>query len=223
MEFSIRPMDATSRQEFESVALPLLDYLYGAAMRMTRDRAEAEDLVQDTMIRAYRFWSKFEPGTNIKAWLLTILRNTFITGVNKRNRARQFKQELGQQAESMGMEGTLPHTNPSTIAPDEALAQTTERQQILEALDSLPEDYRTAVSLADLQGLSYREIADIVECPIGTVMSRLYRGRKILHKLLFDHAVKSGRIASDHPPQQDFAKDKSTVSMSEFRKRRQQV
>ncbi|HLT34801.1 MAG TPA: sigma-70 family RNA polymerase sigma factor [Enhygromyxa sp.] len=197
---SAREMEAAARREFEQTALPLLDNLYGAAMWLTRDQAEAEDLVQDSMVRAYRFWDTFKQGTNIKAWLFTILRNTFINGYHRRGRARKFETEVHGQMRSVGPTAALAYSTSQPPGPEEVVSKQITTARIREALDSLPPDYRVAVILADLEGLSYKEIADAMDCPIGTVMSRIYRGRKLLHKLLYDHALEIGVVADGDPP-----------------------
>jgi RNA polymerase sigma-70 factor, ECF subfamily len=195
-----RPMEAAARREFEQTALPLLDNLYGAAMRLTRDPAEAEDLVQDSMVRAYRFWDSFKQGTNIKAWLFTILRNTFINGYHRRGRTRSFHSDVNAQMRSLGPTVALANSTSQPPGPEEALSTQITTARIREALDSLPPDYRVAVTLADLEGLSYKEIAEVMDCPIGTVMSRIYRGRKTLHKLLYEHAREIGIVDDGDPP-----------------------
>ncbi len=197
---SERAMEAAARREFEQTALPLLDNLYGAAMRLTRDPAEAEDLVQDSMVRAYRFWDTFKTGTNIKAWLFTILRNTFINGYHRRGRARNFQLDVNAQMRSLGPTVAVANSTSQPPGPEEAVSAQITTARIREALDSLPPDYRLAVTLADLEGLSYKEIAEAMDCPIGTVMSRIYRGRKILHKLLYDHAHEIGMVSDGDPP-----------------------
>lgn len=188
------PMEAAARHEFERTALPLLDNLYGAAMRLTRDPAEAEDLVQDSMVRAYRFWDTFQRGTNIKAWLFTILRNTFINGYHRRGRARSFQSDVDAQMQALGPAVAVANSTSQPPGPEEVVSGQITLVRIREALDALPPDYRLAVTLADLEGLSYKEIADIMQCPIGTVMSRIYRGRKALHKLLYEHAREIGIV-----------------------------
>lgn len=194
------PMEAAARREFEATALPLINNLYGAAMRLTRDPAEAEDLVQDSMIRAYRFWSTFQQGTNIKAWMFTILRNTFINGYHRRGRRRDFQNDVNSQMRSLGPTVAVANSTSQPPGPEEAVSSEITQMRIREALDSLPPDYRLAVTLADLEGLSYKEIAEVMECPIGTVMSRIYRGRKILHKLLYEHAREIGMVVEGDPP-----------------------
>ena len=193
-------MEAAARREFERNALPLLDNLYGAAMGLTRDPAEAEDLVQDSMVRAFRFWDSFKPGTNIKAWMFTILRNTFINGYHRRGRRRKMQRDVKSQMRSVGPTVAVGHSSSQPPGPEEAVLAKITNARIKEALDSLPPDYRLAVVLADLEGLSYKEIADVMECPVGTVMSRIYRGRKALHKLLYDHALEVGIVDEDDPP-----------------------
>src|SRR5579859_1107202 len=166
---------------FERVALPHLDSLYATGLRMTRDPREAEDLVQDTLLAAYRFFDRFEPGTNCKAWLFKILTNTFINKYRKRVREREVR-ELAQAEDS-----------PSLMSEDMAIASRDPEGKLVgallsddvkHALEQVPYDYRIAVVLCDLEDFSYKEIAEIVDCPVGTVMSRLHRGRRALQKLL---------------------------------------
>ncbi len=192
-------MNDAARQEFEKVALPQLDSLYGAALRLTRNPAEAEDLVQDTYVRAYRFWHTFKTGTSIKAWLFTILRNTFINRYHKTNRRRSTRSDLEAQLNALGSEAAVGRSAPPPTGAEAAIGQRVTRERIDAALESVPEDYRTAVMLADLEGLAYKEIAEIMDCPIGTVMSRIYRGRRLLAKLLRDHAVELGLLDPDAP------------------------
>ena len=188
------PMSAAAQREFVASAMPLYSNLYGSAMRLTREPAEAEDLVQDTMVRAFRFWDTYQQGTNIKAWMFTILRNTFINGYHRRGRKRDFQNDVNSQMRSLGPTVAVANSNSQPPAPDEAVSLEVTQMRIREALDSLPPDYRQAVTLADLEGLSYKEIAECMDCPIGTVMSRIYRGRKILHELLHDHALELGIV-----------------------------
>ncbi len=207
-------MDNPAREDFESTALPQLDGLYGAALRLTRNPAEAEDLVQDTFVRAYRFWHTFKPGTSVKAWLFTILRNTFINRYHRGNRRRDIEHSLEHQLRGVGS-GSAMATTASVPGPEAAVAQSMTRERILAALETIPQDYRMAVTLADLEGLSYKEIAEVMDCPIGTVMSRIYRGRRLLHDLLQDHARELGLV---EPDDQD-TKGPKTVSLEAFRKR----
>lgn len=187
-------MNVAARQDFEHVALPQLDSLYGAALRLTRNPAEAEDLVQDTFVRAYRFWHTFKTGTSIKAWMFTILRNTFINRYHRNNRRRSTRHDLEAQLNALGTEAAVARAGTHPAGPEATISRRVTRERIDAALESVPEDYRTAVILADLEGLAYKEIAEIMDCPIGTVMSRIYRGRKLLAKLLQDHAVELGLL-----------------------------
>jgi|SRR5690606_4569845 len=207
-------MKSTAREQFERTALPELDTLYGAALRMTRDSAEAEDLVQDVVVRAYRSWHTFKEGTSVRAWLFTILRNTFITRYHRGHRRRTARQDLEAQTHSLGPEIAVGHPTAQLPGPETAIAQRLTQERIQTALEALPEDYRTAVVLADLHGLAYKEIAEVMDCPIGTVMSRLYRGRRLLHKLLHDHAAELGLVegASD-------AAAPAPVDLASYRKR----
>jgi len=205
-------MDASARRRFEQTALPHLDRLYGMALKLTRNRAEAEDLVQDTAVRAYRFWHTFAPDTSVRAWLFTILRNTFITKYHRKNRRRALASDLSKEcaARDPGV-ATISAAPPS---PDTAVDHRGTREKIDAALTKLPDDYQMAVTLADIEGLTYKEIAAIMECPIGTVMSRIYRGRKLLHKILHAHATELGLV---EPPQRVQPGD--PVSLSAYRKR----
>ncbi len=183
-------------REFEVNVIPLAgEYLYGAAMKLTRSHAEAEDLVQDTLVRAWRFWASFQRGTNVKAWLFTILRNTFINGYHRNGRARAFKADISDQTSAIGPAVALANSMSQPPEADDVVVARITAARIREALELLPRDFRLAVELADLEGLSYREIAELMECPIGTVMSRIYRGRKQLHALLLDHAREIGMVA----------------------------
>ncbi len=180
---------------FEAEALPLLPGLYSAAYRLTRNPSDAEDLVQETFLRAYRGFHQFEEGTNLKAWLYRILMNTFINDYRKRQRQPQTVSDdeipdwylYSKMAES-GMEPSA-ETSVIEALPDE---------EVQEALSSLPDQFRMAVLLADVEGFSYKEIADITGVPIGTVMSRLHRGRKALEKRLWD-VVRSRGLVKDAP------------------------
>jgi RNA polymerase sigma-70 factor (ECF subfamily) len=180
------------RDSFEQAALGHLDALYATGLRMTRNPGDAEDLVQDTMLTAYRFFDRFEPGTNCKAWLFKILTNTFINKYRKRVREREIKDVLVQEEDA-----------PSLMSEDVAAASRDPEGQIVgpvlsddvkQALESLPYDYRMAVVLCDLEDFAYKEIADIMDCPVGTVMSRLHRGRRLLQKQLRDYAVREGIV-----------------------------
>ncbi|HEX7168163.1 MAG TPA: sigma-70 family RNA polymerase sigma factor [Acidimicrobiales bacterium] len=168
--------------------------LYTAALRMTRNAADAEDLVQETYLKAYRAWHTFRQGTNLKAWLYRILTNTFINAYRSKKR-RPDESEL-DEVEDLYLYrrlGGLEAAQSGRSAEDEVLDLFTETD-VKEAVEALPENFRIAVLLADVEGFSYKEIADILEIPIGTVMSRLHRGRKALQKALFDFGAQRGLV-----------------------------
>jgi RNA polymerase sigma-70 factor (ECF subfamily) len=180
-----------SRTDFEREALPHLPALYSAAIRLTRNDRDAEDLVQDALLRAYRFFDTFEAGTNCKAWLFRILTNVFCN----RYREREREREILDEAESSDA-NVEQFTGGGRAGRDveTALLGRLVSEDVERALAEVPQDFRLAVILADLEDFSYKEIAEIMECPAGTVMSRLYRGRKILQGLLYDYAVEQGII-----------------------------
>jgi RNA polymerase sigma-70 factor (ECF subfamily) len=187
------------RRDFENTALPHLGSLYGAAFRLTRNPRDAEDLVQDVMLRAYRFWDSFEPDSNCKAWLFKILTNTFINQYQKTKRHREvLSAALCEQEATDGVlvhERALSQRDPEGILLDQSLSE-----DVSAALAELPADFRLAVVLCDVEGFSYKEIADIMDCPVGTVMSRLHRGRRLLRQSLRDFAVAQGFVRSTAPP-----------------------
>ncbi len=190
--------DHSGGWNFEAEVLPFMDSLYSTAYRMSRNRQDAEDLLQETYLRAYKYYDKFQEGTNFKAWLFKILKNTFINRYRKRQRQplKNSFDEIEDSFESKLLESPLTARG---ATPEEELMVDALDQDVQKALEALPEDYRTAVELADLQGLSYREIADQLEIPLGTVMSRLYRGRRKLEAVLLQYAREHGYIRSRAP------------------------
>jgi RNA polymerase sigma-70 factor (ECF subfamily) len=188
-----------SRADFEEIALPHLDSLYGAAYRLTRNPRDAEDLVQDAMLRAYRFWDSFQKDSNCKAWLFRILTNTFINGYQKRKRNREVLNAA--KAEQEATDAVLVHENSAAQRdPKHVLLDKTLSDDVARALEELPADFRLAVVLCDVEGFSYKEIAEIMECPVGTVMSRLYRGRRLLKKSLYEFALSQGIVRAGASP-----------------------
>jgi RNA polymerase sigma-70 factor, ECF subfamily len=183
------------RSSFEDDVLLHLDALYGVAVRMTRDNAAAEDLVHDTVLKAIRGWNQYQAGTNLKAWLLRILTNTFINRYRRGGLERDVLE--GPDADPLSDRWIGAATLRGMREPErEALAPLVEAE-VQRALDSLPEHFRMAIVLSDIEGLSYKEIADVMGCPIGTVMSRLHRARAILQQLLRAHAVALGIVEPD--------------------------
>ena len=182
MLFGRRRQDSDfERDAFTAEALALLDALYGAALRQTRDADRAQDLVQDTYLKAFGARHRFAAGTNLKAWMLTILHNTWRN--RRRDRARsvvEFDSDAVEQAAAGEQPGTLAQS------PETLLLRATAAAELREALDELPETFREAVWLRDVEELSYQEIAGILGIPIGTVMSRISRGRRQLHRRVLD-------------------------------------
>jgi len=189
--------------DFAEQAMPFMDSLYAAAMRMTRNRADAEDLVQETFLKAYRGFGGFQEGTNLKAWLYRILTNTYIN-VYRAKKRRPEETDL-DDVEDLYLYKKLSSSDASALgrsAEDELFDLFTD-DEVKAAIEDLPEQFRMAVLLADVEGFSYKEIAEILDIPIGTVMSRLHRGRKGLQKRLWDFATREGLLSSDDDEQDD--------------------
>ena len=184
--------DPVLRERFEREAMPLMPSLYSAALRLTRNPADAEDLVQDTFLRAYRGFASFEEGTNLRAWLYRILTNSFINTYRKKQRQPQTV-EGPDDIDEWYLFDKLGGRNVELSAETEVLDKIPD-EAVKAALESLPENFRLPVLLADVEGFSYKEIAEIMDTPIGTVMSRLHRGRKALQKALWDTAKERGLV-----------------------------
>ena len=201
-----------TKAEFEALALPYLDQLYSAALRLTKNEKDAEDLVQDAFMRAYRFFDKFERGTNMKAWLFKILTNTFINRYRRNVKERSIVD--GSERDTVNERFILREASEYAENPEHYFFERLLSDDILRAIDQLPIDFRMVVILADLQEFSYREIAEIIGCPVGTVMSRLFRGRKLLQKTLRQHAIDCGVL-----PEDESDSDARPTDLNEYRRR----
>ncbi|MCB9786870.1 MAG: sigma-70 family RNA polymerase sigma factor [Deltaproteobacteria bacterium] len=207
-----RPTDEdAARAAFNEEALVHMDSIFNAARYMTRDAAAAEDLVQETFLRAFRFWDRYKPGTNCKAWLFRILTNTFIN----KNRKRQRTYSLIEDADTdAGIDGPLESSAFYSTPEQEYLSQLFP-EHVRAAVEALPDNFRIPVILADLHDFSYKEIAEMMDCPVGTVMSRLFRGRKQLQEELFGYALELGIISPASARDED-----GTISLETYRARK---
>ncbi|WP_370451942.1 sigma-70 family RNA polymerase sigma factor [Corynebacterium sp. 320] len=209
--------DAELLARFESDALPLLDQLYGAALRMTRNPADAQDLVQDAYMKAYQAFGSFKPGTNLKAWMYRILTNTYIN--NYRKAQRRPQESSADEMTDWQVAESASHDSVGLESAEVEALKRIPDQRIRTALMDLGEDYRMVVYYADVEGLAYKEIAEIMDTPIGTVMSRLSRGRKQLRTALKDVAAEHGiavdKGAKNASAQKASAKNASTKTTKE--------
>ena len=189
-EVPVEPV-ADVRSLFESQALQYMDQLYAAAMRMTRNPADAADLVQETFVKAYQAFGQFQQGTNLKAWLYRIQTNTFINNYRK-NQRNPYQGTIDELEDwQLGGAESVTQSTSTRSAEAEAIDHLPD-SAVKDALQAIPEDFRMAVYFADVEGFSYQEVADIMKTPVGTVMSRLHRGRRMLRDLLADYARDRG-------------------------------
>jgi RNA polymerase sigma-70 factor (ECF subfamily) len=214
-----RPKRDPLREEFDAEVLPHIDALYANALRLTHARADAEDLVQETVLRAFRFYDRFERGTNVKAWLLRIQYNTFVNRYRRSAKEREIKDSMMHEhggADVISRDALRALTDPVGTALRPLLLR-----EIEATLSNLPEDQRLVVVLADVEELSYKEIAGVLGCPIGTVMSRLHRARRALRKQLLEQAgTLVAQEGSETPKQAEGEPAASAVSLDQYRRRR---
>ena len=229
---SASPLKSAGQWDFRSGEPPFADALYGAALRLSRNRQDAEDLLQETYLKAYAHYDGFTEGTNLKAWLFRILKNAFINGYRHR-KIGPVEVDLSSGDESF--ESALERRSADAgKSPEDELVGSTMDGGIAVAMEALPEDFRIVVELADLQDFSYREVADILEIPLGTVMSRLYRGRRLLEEALLEYGRRRHYLGQESParsrrrdltaesrrPLSRHRPDAAAVKLSEYRTQR---
>lgn len=185
------PQKSEKQKAFEREALPHANLLYNFALRMTNNAADADDLVQETYLKAYRFWDKYEQGTNIRAWLFRILKNSYIN----RYRKEAKEPDTVDYDDVKNFYASIRDESADPNDLQEAIFGNLLDDDVAKAIAELPEDFRTVVILSDIEGLTYEEIAAFVDCPLGTVRSRLHRGRKLLHAKLLKYAKSRGYVA----------------------------
>lgn len=201
-------------EDFGEQALEHMDALYGTALRLTGGPAPAEDLVQDAYVRALRFRHKFDPGTNLRAWLFRIMFNLFINGIRRNKRGREIR-EGHEQADMLQRMLPEEHLAP-TNRPEEFFFEKLFSDDVVRALDALSPDFKMVVLLADVNGFSYKQISDILGIPVGTVMSRLHRGRRALRGSLHEYALSEGLIQAET----DRDSDGEPASLDDYRRRK---
>ena len=217
-------MNAQERQtlhaDFVAEAAPHLDALYATAVRLTKNGGDAEDLVQEAMLKAYRYFDKYERGTNCKAWLFKIMTNTFINRYHRQQKRQEFL--VDEDYRPLEERSVAPQDNPlhQFFGDQDTMFSRLFGDEVKHALEEVPVDFRLVVLLADLQDFAYKDIAEIMDCPIGTVMSRLYRGRRMLRAQLEEYAVAQGYIERAEDDEEDEEPASNMTSLDEYRKRR---
>jgi RNA polymerase sigma-70 factor (ECF subfamily) len=215
-----QPQDA-----FHEEAVPHLDALYGTALKLTKDEQQAEDLVQETILKAYRYFDKYENGTNCKAWLFKIMHNTFINRYRKDQKRQEYLVD-DENHRSLQERAEAPEEHPfvGEFEDEEDIYFKMFSDEVKDALNEIPTHFRMPVLLADLQSFAYKEIAEIMDCPIGTVMSRLYRGRRMLRERLGEYAEKEGYVEMEEDDEEEASEndeeaDSKTTDLNEYREK----
>ena len=219
----LKPRKSAKQREFEAEALVHLDSLYAHALRLTRSPSDAEDLVQDTFVRALRFYERFERGTNLKAWLLRIQFNSFVNKYRRNVKEASAGEAMSHEPATESTLGRGPLQ--ALLDPHGAAIAPLLAQEIQAALSKLPEDHQTVVLLADVEELSYKEIAEVIGCPIGTVMSRLHRARKALQERLSEQAEALGlyAAAAAHEATPGTPQEAQPIMLAKYRRERSQA
>ena len=216
--FKKKKMTEQDREAFQREAVPHLDALYGTALRMTKSESDAEDLIQETMLKAYRYFDKYEQGTNCKAWLFKIMTNTFINRYRKKQKRKEFLVDDGHRPLQERVEAPEHSAFHDHYESEEQIYFRMFGDEVRRALEEMPVDFRMVVILADLQDFAYKEIAEIMDCPIGTVMSRLYRGRRMLQAHLGEYARDQGYLPQDEEEVDE--ETSNTTSLEAFRRKK---
>jgi RNA polymerase sigma-70 factor, ECF subfamily len=211
----LQPTKSKQQREFEADALQYLDTLYAHALRLTRSPSDAEDLVQDTFVKALRFYDRFERGSNLKAWLLRIQFNSFVNKYRRHVREHAITESMSHEPAGEATVGRAALR--ALMDPQEVALRPVVASELQAALAELPEDHRTVVILADVEELSYKEIAEVVGCPIGTVMSRLHRARRALQQRLVEHGESLG-LQPHKPSEAQAAQPANPVSLASYRR-----
>ena len=203
--------------------MPHLDALYVMALRLTKNQGDAEDLIQETMLKAYRYFHKYEKGTNCKAWLFKIMTNTFINRYRKAQKRKEFL--VDEDFRPMQERAVAPELNElhQFFGDQETMFFRIFGDEVRAALEDIPVDFRMVVLLADLQDFAYKDIAEIMGCPIGTVMSRLYRGRRMLQQRLMSYAVQEGYVSQESESEDDGGAEGNLTNLNDYRQSKAQA
>lgn len=218
MKTTIRNPQPKDLRVFEDTTLEFMPALYNTALRLTRDKQDAEDLVQEIYLKAFRFFYQFQPGTNCKAWLFKILINVYKDHYFKQTREPD-RIDYAEVENTIEPSQRASLTQQMLLDPQEAALARSMHDEVRRSIEQLPPEFRMVVLLCDVEGCSYREVADILQCPMGTVMSRLYRGRKILRDMLWEFALQQGYVTSESVQRKQQPKPGNAVDIDRFRRK----